>query len=309
MKPAADVRQSDVTVLEVEAADLEEFLGMFAKVFGFTERNTPPAWLVHLLLEHGGLALGARVGDEPAAFSFSFPAAIDGRAYLSVAGITVAPAFESRGLAARLLERFGAFALDLGYEALRWTADPLGSRALYLHLTKVGGELVAYYPDFYQPFNHLPFVPGGRADAVDIQWVPATDPSRARGGLDGARLITRSEAAGDGVRALIHWDTVDSLSSSSATKAATEIPWDINAFNARRSALAATWRRGVRAAVEALLAAGYRGTGVALLRAELRSFIVFERRVMTRAAPPLPSGARFLGPDQSRPRVTANPAR
>jgi len=111
-----------------------------AEVFGFEDIHVIPAWQMYTSSLHGGLVLGAYVGARMVGYSFAYPAFDGGTPYLFSSGLCVLQEYQSRGLGYELKVEQGRRAQHLGYSEIRWTVDPLNSKALYLY-SKLGADL------------------------------------------------------------------------------------------------------------------------------------------------------------------------
>ncbi len=223
------------------------------RVFGFSDAETIPAWLVHTSTLFGGVARMALAGGEAVGFAFAFPAVDEQGACLFLTEVSVLPEHRSRGIGLRLLTAVRDGALELGHERMVWTTNALSSRTLHLYLVRCGAELVRMRPAMYDGLfdHHAPDVING--DEVELEW-------RLRDDSVAAAL------AGPARRAAPHVDTER-----------VEIPYDVDALRIAPAELRRGWREQVRMGMETLLAAGYRGVDLASDQEARRSFVVFVR--------------------------------
>jgi predicted GNAT superfamily acetyltransferase len=241
-------------------------LPLAAAGFGFGPEERIPRWLMHTTNSFGGFTLGAYAGSRLIGYAYGVPA-FDGReSFVLVCGVAVDPAFESRGVGERLKRAERDEARRRGYRVIRWTTTPLGSRQLYLYLSKLSARIVRYHERFYDDAVHMPF-----PDEVEIEWPSAPQAAVPRAAATGPALTVTADA-GDGHRRLqrIELDRIGDRSHL------VEIPWD-RARVSEPPQLAREWLLGVRTAMQQLLANGYRGTAVVADRACRRSFVRFDR--------------------------------
>jgi predicted GNAT superfamily acetyltransferase len=197
-----------------------------------------PPWFMQTTDRYGGLTLGAFAGGELVGYSYAL-AGRDGRhSFLLSCGLAVAEGFTSRGVGEALKREQARRALAAGYEQIRWTTNPLASAPLHLYLSKLGARLVRYRRDMYAGIRASVY-----PDEVEIEW-DLTQPAPLQ--PDDARTV--------------------------------EIPWDRAALLRRSERAARDWQDRVRSAMEALLAAGFVGTGVIADRTAECSQVRFERR-------------------------------
>jgi predicted GNAT superfamily acetyltransferase len=132
------------------AREVEEFDALstvFERVFETSERGAPPPWLMDDLTKAGGLTLGLWHEGTPVGFSFSFAGVDQGEPYLYSSGLGVLSEHRAggRALAMKLAQR--EYALELGYERIRWTFSALRTVNAHLYTSRLGGLGVRYIPD------------------------------------------------------------------------------------------------------------------------------------------------------------------
>lgn len=258
----------------VEKNEMRSCERIMQDTFRFEAIDIIPAWQMFTAARHGGLVLGAFVKDELVGFSFAFPA-FDGKvSYLFSSGLCVSASHESLGIGSLLKREQGIHAKAMGYEAIRWTVEPLSSKALYLYLSKLGAELVGYSRELYEEFK-LGGADGGIvADEAEICWRLNSLPGNQTTHPRNITCITESEKAAGGVRRL----TSVAPLQRSRHPIELEVPWDLEQLKEQSLEIASSWRRQIREVITELIDSGYRGIEVRLDRVHRRSFIVFANR-------------------------------
>jgi predicted GNAT superfamily acetyltransferase len=262
----------------VEKGEFRTCEAIMGEVFEFADINVIPAWQMYTSSHHGGLVLGAYSDGRMVGFSFAYPAFDGVSTYLFSSGLCVLEEYQSRGLGYRLKVEQGREAKNLGYKEIRWTVDPLNSKALYVY-SKLGAALVRYHREMYEHLQ-LGGADGGIvADEVEVKWkfdAGAADAHQEQTSLplEAIPSVTESKAAG-GMRvltsAVIDFEPHDFL--------ILEVPWDLQRLKSFSLDAAQRWRLEVRALMEKLFGLGYQGVQVILSKSEERSFVGFARTV------------------------------
>jgi predicted GNAT superfamily acetyltransferase len=272
------VASKDVLIRPVEKGEFRTCEAIMGEVFEFADINVIPAWQMYTSTHHGGVVLGAYVDDRMVGYSFAYPAFDGTSTYLFSSGLCVLKEHQSHGLGYRLKVEQGRQARSRGYEEIRWTVDPLNSKAMYVY-GKLGAVLVRYHREMYEHLQ-LGGADGGIvADEVEVKWklgVRDTEMPHEQisSPLQSIPCLTESESAG-GMRVLV----------SAATDfephdpVVLEVPWDLQQLKAFSVDAATRWRLEVRALMEKLFSLGYQGVQVMLSKAEERSFVAFARTV------------------------------
>lgn len=119
--------------------------------------------------QNGGLVLGAFINNELVSFSYSFSGFKNGKSYLCSHMLGTHPDFQGKGIGAKLKEAQRQKAMEMGYELITWTYDPLESRNAYLNLSKLQAICATYvencYGDMIDDLNH-----GLPTDRFKIEW-------------------------------------------------------------------------------------------------------------------------------------------
>ena len=97
----------------------------------------------------GGLICGAFDGTRLTGFSYAFVGRMDGEHVLYSQMTAVSPADRGRGIGMRIKQYQRTWAVDKGYERIRWTFDPLMEANARFNLRYLGAIGIRYKVDFY----------------------------------------------------------------------------------------------------------------------------------------------------------------
>jgi predicted GNAT superfamily acetyltransferase len=169
------------------------------------------------------------------------------------------------GLALKVHQR--AWCLRQGVSTMHWTFDPLIRRNAYFNLVKLGARPAEYLPNFYGEMNDS--INGvTESDRMLVHWdlrsdlaVAACDghpaPASAAAELDrGGRVALDTGAGGEPVASTFGMGATDR-----GGVALVRVPADVEELRGSDPALAAAWRRALRAALAPLMDEGGRVTG------------------------------------------------
>ena len=201
----------------------------------------------------GGYLDGELVAAS-AAFLGSFPAGSSGRSLHShITGVRTPWAGRGVGAALKWHQREWALARDI--PMITWTYDPLIARNAHFNLTRLGGRLVEYLPDFYGTMPDARNA-GQPSDRVLVAWELDSPQVRrlASGGPRPAPAAPRSPRLSPGVGGEpVEHPPDDPFSGDSAAGTRIEIPPDIEALRAFDPDLALQWRLALRRVLPPLL--------------------------------------------------------
>ncbi len=251
-------------------------------VWGFADLAVIPDHLIHMVVNAGGLLLGAFDGIGPGremiGFTLSVVGLLDGgvlRHYSLMAAVR--PGFQDRGVgyALKLAQREHVLAQGIGI--ITWTFDPLESRNAYFNLNKLGGVVAQYLPNYFGELRdarnrgidtdrflcrwHL------RSPRVESYLKGGKPPALALGEIE---TINRTQRTASGLRAPAGFRP-----DLRAPNLLFEIPSDLQTLRKEDLDLARTWRLEARRALGTYLDEGYLVTS--LFRQGDRSFLVLEK--------------------------------
>lgn len=137
------------------------------RVWGGTRLITPE--LLRAIATHGGLVLGAYLGDELAGAQMGFLGMEDGRPFLHSHVTGVEPAHQRHGIGFALKIAQRERCLARGIELVTWTFDPMIARNARFNLRRLGAVAVRFLRDFYGPMTD-PVNAGERTDRLEVRW-------------------------------------------------------------------------------------------------------------------------------------------
>ncbi|WP_261179483.1 GNAT family N-acetyltransferase [Anaerobacillus sp. CMMVII] len=100
-------------------------------------------------VKNGGLVLGAFIHMELVGFQYSFPGFNGKNIYLVSHSLGIHPDYRKYGIGEKLKWAQKKMALELGYELITWTYDPLETVNGYLNLHKLGAVCSTYIENAY----------------------------------------------------------------------------------------------------------------------------------------------------------------
>jgi len=219
---------------------------MSRDIWGAAERNVVPRELLLTMQQNGGLVHGAFLPQgQLVGFCFAFAGKRDGQLRLCSHQLGVVPEFRGAGVGIALKHAQREDALQLGYELVSWTFDPLEARNAYINLHRLGCIARLYdrnhYGEMEDELNR-----GLPSDRFEAEWWLRRPTSIPAGGQP--IVILRMGADGTPVR-----DLADLRPGATAL---IHVPLDFQAVKRSSLALALRWRLESRAAFEAALSAG-----------------------------------------------------
>lgn len=119
------------------------------EAFGFDEREVTPREVLGVIQQAGGLVIGLFDGNKLVAFSSALLGKDSQGLYLHSDLAAVHPDLQSQGLGRALKEAQRKFALEMGFERIRWTYDPMLTKNANLNIQKLGARAVEFKRDVY----------------------------------------------------------------------------------------------------------------------------------------------------------------
>lgn len=274
---------------EVVITPVRDFSGYQAcerlqqEVWGFPAISVVPDHLLHMIVQAGGLLLGAFDGLGPSREMLGFA--------LSILGLwenhslrhhslmtAVKPGYQNQGIGAKLKLAQREHVLKQGIPLITWTFDPLESRNAHFNLNKLGGIVRTYTPNYFGEEMRDERNRGLPGDRFLCEWFLEAPRVVAR--LEGTRLpelslsevavINRTQRLSFGQRA-----PVGGKLGLSARFLFFEIPSDLQSLKRANLEAARAWRGECRKYLTPYLEGGYIVTGV--VRQGDRSFLLLER--------------------------------
>ena len=133
-----------------DLVSLHDTLAVQEAAWGFSDIEKVPSRLMLVSAKAGGLVLGSYDGDRLVGFSYAVCGRkSDGEVYLHSHMTAMLPECQGAGLGYELKMRQRAEALDLGYQLIEWTFDPLEARNAHFNIAKLGVTCRRYEPNLY----------------------------------------------------------------------------------------------------------------------------------------------------------------
>lgn len=125
-------------------------------------------------VKNGGIVVGAYEADKLIGFSYGFAGFKNKKISLCSHMLGIAADYRSSGIGQQLKLEQKKQALEIGYDLMTWTYDPLQSRNAYLNLTKLHGVCDTYIQDCYGKMEDG--INGGLpSDRFQMDWWIASD--------------------------------------------------------------------------------------------------------------------------------------
>lgn len=275
--------------MEVVIEPVRDFPGYRAcerlqkEVWGFSEIAVIPDHALHMIVQAGGLLLGAFDGVGPGremlGFSLSVVGLWEGKKLRHHSLMTaVKPGLQDKGIGHRLKLAQRDHVLGQGIDLITWTFDPLESRNAHFNLNKLGGVVRTYIPNYFGEEMRDERNRGLPGDRFLCEWYIASArvdarvreerPAELR--LSQVEVINRTRRLPSGQRA-----PAGGRTGLSAPFLLFEIPSDLQTLKRESLETAWAWRMECRRFLLPYLEEGYLVSG--LFREGDRSFLVLER--------------------------------
>lgn len=239
--------------------DCEAVVALEREIWGPNYDEAVPVALLLVTQARGGILLGAFDRfDRLIGFVYSLSAIKDGRPMQWSYKLGVLDAFRQDGVGEQLKRHQRQRALDMGFELIEWTFDPMLAANAHLNLTKLGAVVREYHADLYGrslspvAYRNIP------SDRFVASWQlrDAAVPPRTHGSLlpadaDDLPIVNRTTTAGV-------WPVCDELSFDlDAPRLAVQIPLRFGDMVLAAPDLALGWRLALRRIFSTYFANGY----------------------------------------------------
>lgn len=253
------------------------------EVWGFADISVVPDHLIHMIVQAGGLLLGAFDGIGPGremlGFSLSVLGVWEGGKLRHHSLMTaVKPGCQDKGIGEKLKLAQRDHALQQGIDLITWTFDPLESRNAHFNLNKLGCVVRSYIPNYFGEEMRDARNRGLPGDRFLCEWHLRAPRVEAKLGgkkapelrLAEAEVINRTQRLSSGQRA-----PAGGRLGLTTPFLLFEIPQDLQALKRENIEVARAWRGECRKYLAPYLEEGYLVTG--LVRQGDRSFLLLER--------------------------------
>lgn len=224
------------------------------------DANPIPIHQTFTAVKSGGLVIGAFMGDEIVGFSYSFPGFENGKTFLCSHMLGIHPDYQLMGIGKQLKDEQLKLAVEMGYELITWTFDPLESRNAYLNTTKLYGICSTYLENWYGEMEDG-LNKGLPSDRFKIEWWISSE--RVGGqwnpqNLSYARPFTVGQSVKGNPALLLDEKEIPSDSEGVEIP----VPEHYQLIKKSEPELALDWRMKIRTIFQTLFASGYALTGV-----------------------------------------------
>lgn len=255
-------------------------------VWGFSDIAVVPDHLIHMLVQAGGLLLGAFDGIGPGrqmlGYSLSVLGLWEGGKLRHHSLMTaVKPGLQDRGVGQKLKLAQREHVLRQGIDLITWTFDPLESRNAHFNLNKLGGLVRRYIPNYFGEEMRDERNRGLPGDRFLCEWYLQAPRVEAR--LSGEvsshlrlaelQMINRTVRMSSGQRA-----PAGGRLGLPGSPLLFEIPGDLQTLKRENLEVARAWRGECRRFLQPYLEEGYIVTG--FFREGDRGFLILERATL-----------------------------
>lgn len=205
----------------------------------------------------GAILLGAFVGEELAGFVYSFPTVFRKKLCQHSHLLAVRPRYQGLGIGKKLKWAQRRRALELGYDLITWTFDPLVARNANLNLHTLGAIARTYWPNFYGMTSSLTHGRNIPTDRFLVEWPIRTArvEGRRRERFDTYDESSLPRALERDVSRTDFWPEKPRLACRDRV-ILVEIPRDVNGQELTTAGVA-SWQRSLRRVMERYFRRGY----------------------------------------------------
>ncbi|MFN8375423.1 MAG: GNAT family N-acetyltransferase [Anaerolineae bacterium] len=148
-------------------------------IWGLNPIDTVPVYVMHAAILNGGIALGAYEGERMVGMAFAFTAKRGTEIYLWSHMTGVHQEYQGKGLGYELKQMQRRWALNNGYETIRWTYDPLQRGNAHFNIALLGATANVYHENFYGDMDD-DINRGLPSDRVEAEWYLPAPKGRAQ---------------------------------------------------------------------------------------------------------------------------------
>jgi predicted GNAT superfamily acetyltransferase len=238
--------------------ELTQVVELEIAVWGLDPKDAAPVNMMRPITMHGGSVIGAYDGDFLAGMCLAFPTKHHNRWVLWSHMTGVHPDYQGQGIGFGLKQAQRVWALEYGYDEIRWTFDPLQRGNANFNLHQLGATAAVYHPDYYGQMTDA-INRASVSDRIEASWklrdrrvkalAQEKQTNRIAGDLSPDCFILKSRDDGSPLLS-------ESYDTTSPTLFA-QIPRHRSSLSS--DALYA-WRYGLRDALQAAFAKGYTAT-------------------------------------------------
>lgn len=217
-------------------------------------------------VQNGGLVIGAFIGNQMLGFSYGFAGFADGKSYLCSHMLGIDPDYRGGGIGGIIKQKQREYAIELGYDKIVWTYDPLETRNGYLNLSKLGAACSLYIEDCYGSMEDN-FNSGIPSDRFKVEWILDNDREKRQAiQLEQVKKPFSYEIGAGQLPKLNAIDEQLQTLGNSKQPIAVPVPAHFQELKAKNHELALEWRLKTREIIQTLFSNGY--AAAALVKTE-----------------------------------------
>lgn len=207
--------------------------------------------------KHGGTVIGAFDGEKIVGFSYGFAGFENGQVSLCSHMLGILPEYRELGIGAELKQQQKKLAIEIGYEKMTWTYDPLQTRNAYLNLSKLHGVCDTYIEDCYGKMDDG--LNGGLpSDRFQIDWWLTSDyVNQFEKRVEDAPTLIATWSYNDQHLPYCEDENFKKMTEWKETAYLVPVPADITELKEQDLDLAIDWRMKTRAIFQTLFQNGY----------------------------------------------------
>lgn len=240
-----------------ELTTMEEFdlvVNLQQTVWSMSADHANPNHTLKAVVHSGGSVIGADMDGRIVGFALALVARRDNEFYVWSDMAGVDPRYQGHSIGWGLKQAQRQWALKQGYDAIRWTFDPLQRGNANFNLNKLGAYSDAYHVNFYGNMGDTINM-GLPSDRLEITW--RLNDSRVIALAAGETSTPSAKDYDDG--AFLVKGHILNIPESPLDRAQyfVEIPYDLKALKQSQMEMAIHWQKSVRDAMTSAFDQGY----------------------------------------------------
>lgn len=131
------------------ASEFDLAVNLEIEVWGLDPIDAVPTNIMHTIAMNGGVVIGAYIGEQLVGMSLALPLFCEGEWVLWSHMVGVHPEYRGQGIGFNLKQAQRRWALNHGYETMRWTFDPLQRGNANFNIRHLGAYSRKYHINLY----------------------------------------------------------------------------------------------------------------------------------------------------------------
>ena len=124
----------------------------------------------YISIKTGAILLGAVLSGKVIGFVYSFPAVFEKKLAQHSRQLAVLPDYRNLKIGKKLKWAQRKAAIQMEYDLITWTADPLIARNAKLNFHTLGAKAKTYHKNYYRSLPSLSLASGVPPDRLFIEW-------------------------------------------------------------------------------------------------------------------------------------------